>query len=65
MWWLVAWVVIALVMWFVLALLAGSVPSTERATNGDALVLAGLSLAAAAMVVALAYAGVSLFQGIF
>lgn len=63
--WLVSWALIALVIWVVLMALAGSVPSTVQATNRDVIVLGALSLAGAAMVVALAYAGVSLFKGIF
>jgi len=65
MWWLVSWAAIALVIWLVLLLFAGSVPSTVQATNRDALWLGLIALAVAAVILALAYAGVSLFQGIF
>ena len=63
--WLIACIVIAVVIFVVLAVLAASVPSTERASNGDMLILLALSAGCAVVIVALAYAGASLFQGIF
>lgn len=65
MWWLIAWAIISLIMFGVLAMLALSVPSTERAGRGDLAILGGISIGAAGLFLAVLYAATAVFQGIF
>lgn len=65
MWWLIAWVILSLLAWGAFLMLAGSVPSTERATNADALKLGAIAFVAWAIALLVIFGIVSALQGIF
>lgn len=65
MWWLIAWAVLSLITWLLLAFMVAAVPSSERVSNSDMLKLAGISLTSWAVAVVFVYGATAALQGIF
>jgi hypothetical protein len=65
MWWLIAWAALSILSFVALVFLVAAVPTTEEVRNGELIKLLALAIGGAGVVVALAYAGASVFMGIF